>query len=404
MKIMQVNCTYRAGSTGKIMYDIHTHLKENGHESVMCYGRGENTADGDVYRLCSNLYAKGQNLRSRLTGVMYGGCLLSTRKLIGIIRKEKPDIVHLHCINGYFVNIYKLLTWLKTNGVKTVLTLHAEFMYTANCGHAFDCDKWQKGCGGCPRLREETKSLFLDRTATSWKRMLEAFSGFDNNLTVVSVSPWLMQRAKSAPILAPFTHKCIFNGLDTAVFCPQDAKDVRNTYAPKGQKLVLFVTALFANEQNHPKGGQYLVELAKRMPTVKFLVAGKYLPCTDLPQNIVMLGNVSDQNTLAKLYTAADLSLILSKRETFSMPVAESLCCGTPVVGFCAGAPEQITLKEYSCFVPYGDTDALETTVADFLSKSFNANDMAMAAAKTYAAKNMAKSYTNVYGEMYESQ
>jgi len=404
MKVMQVNCTYRAGSTGKIMYDINTYLKENGHISVMCYGRGENTADSDVYRLCTNLYAKGQNLRSRFTGIMYGGCLLSTRKLISIIRKEKPDIVHLHCINGYFVNIYKLIAWLKTNGIKTVLTLHAEFMYTANCGHAFDCDKWQQGCGSCPRLREETKSLFFDRTATSWQRMHSAFKGFGKNLTVVSVSPWLMQRAKASPILAPFTHKCIFNGLDTAVFCPQDAKDVRDTYASKGQRLVLFVTALFADVQDHPKGGSFLIELAKRMQDVVFLVAGKHLPCADLPQNVILLGNISDQNMLAKLYTAADLSLVLSKKETFSMPVAESLCCGTPVVGFCAGAPEQIAIKEYSRFVPYGDTDALEAAVANFLGKSFNASDIAITAAETYAAKTMAKSYTNVYGEMYESK
>ena len=37
------------------------------------------------------------------------------------------------------------------------------------------------------------------------------------------------------------------------------------------------------------------------------------------------------------------------------MVTAESLCCGTPVVGFKAGAPEQIAIKEFSEFVEYGD-------------------------------------------------
>lgn len=49
MKVMQVNCTYREGSTGKIMYDIHTFLKESGHASTVCYGRGADTKDEDVF-------------------------------------------------------------------------------------------------------------------------------------------------------------------------------------------------------------------------------------------------------------------------------------------------------------------------------------------------------------------
>ena len=42
------------------------------------------------------------------------------------------------------------------------------------------------------------------------------------------------------------------------------------------------------------------------------------------------------------------------------MIVAESLCCGTPVVGFKAGAPEQITIKEYSEFSEFGNIEILK--------------------------------------------
>lgn len=121
--------------------------------------------------------------------------LFSTNRLISVIKKEKPDIVHLQCINGYFVNIYRLINWLKKNNIKTVVTLHAEFMYTANCGHAFECEKWKTGCGKCPRLKRETKSLFIDGTAYSWRKMKKAFDGFKNeNLVITSVSLWLMER------------------------------------------------------------------------------------------------------------------------------------------------------------------------------------------------------------------
>ena len=91
MKIMQINCVYNKGSTGKIMCDIHNTLIENQIDSVICYGRGAKTTDKGVYKTCGELYSKANNLLSRITGLMYGGCFFSTNKLIRIIKKEKPD-------------------------------------------------------------------------------------------------------------------------------------------------------------------------------------------------------------------------------------------------------------------------------------------------------------------------
>jgi glycosyltransferase involved in cell wall biosynthesis len=38
------------------------------------------------------------------------------------------------------------------------------------------------------------------------------------------------------------------------------------------------------------------------------------------------------------------------------MIVAESLCCGTPVVGFKAGGPESIAIDDYCVFVQFLDS------------------------------------------------
>lgn len=363
MKVLQVNCVYKKGSTGKITHNIHTELQKLGIKSIVCYGRGEESNDPDVYKTCGELYSKFNNLLTRFTGIMYGGCFFSTNRLISIIKKEKPDVVHLHCINGYFVNIYRLVQWLKENHIRTVLTLHAEFIHTGNCGHAFDCEKWKTGCGNCPRFRKETKSLFLDGTARSWKRMKVAFEGFEEECTVVSVSPWLMERAKQSPILSRFPHRVILNGIDTKIFYPRDGEYLRERYGLKGKKLVLHVTAVFSLEPDHIKGGRYVAELAKRIPEVTFVVIGSQEKVPGLPENILNLGRVENQEVLADWYSAADVTLLTSKRETFSMVVAESLCCGTPVVGFKAGGPESIALPEYSQFVEYGDIDGLEAAL-----------------------------------------
>lgn len=400
MKVLQVNCVYRKGSTGKIVYDLHTELQNNQIESVVCYGRGEKLSG--AYKTCSEWYAKANNLRSRITGLMYGGCYFSTRRLIGVIKKEKPDIVHLHCINGYFVNIYRLITWLKHSGIRTILTLHAELMHTANCGHSFECEGWKSGCRDCKRFKSETGSFFFNRTHSSWKRMKKAFDGF-KQLKVVSVSPWLMNRAAVSPILGAFDHCAVLNGIDTQIFAPSDASELRERYAPNGEKLIFHATAAFFADPKHLKGGYYVLKLAERLKgeKVKLLVAaGIYDENIQWPENVVFLGNIRDQKLLARYYAAADVTLVTSRRETFSMPTAEALCCGTPVVGFEAGAPETIALQQYSSFVKYGDVDALEAAVRCFLYSSERV-DTAQAH-KKYSRECMATDYILLYRQMME--
>lgn len=396
MKILQVNCVYGTGSTGKIVRDLHRGLSARGAESVVCYGRGARSAEPGVYKTCGELYAKANNLRSRLTGLMYGGCALSTARLIAVIRREKPDVVHLHCINGYFVNIYRLLDWLKRSGIRTVLTLHAEFPYTANCGHAFDCEGWRRGCGNCPRWRQETKSWLFDRTADSFRRMQRAFEGFD--LTVVSVSPWLRARAESSPMLAGKRHEVILNGIDTGVFYPHGAAQARESLGVGAErKLVLHVTASFSLDPAHVKGGWYVAELARRMPDVTFAVVGARGACAELPENVVNVGRLEDQDALARLYSAADAALLTSRRETFSMVAAESLCCGTPIVGFRAGGPESIALPEGSTFVGHDDLDGLESALRAALARP--KPPIAPAAAAAYGSETMCEAYWGIYGE-----
>lgn len=399
MKILQVNCVYGSGSTGKIVQDIHRELQKSGIESVVCYGRGKKVCKPDVYKTCGELYSKMNNALSRVTGVVYGGCRFSTDKLIRVIKREQPDIVHLHCLNGYFVNIYRLVTWLKENKIKTVLTLHAEFMYTANCGHALECNQWKTGCGSCPRWRKETKSWFVDNTALSYRKMQKAFEGFEDDLIVTSVSPWLMERAKQAPILADKNHCVVLNGVDTTVFMAHNTEELRAKHGLKGERVIFHATPFFSDEPDHFKGGYYILKLAEMFQgeNVKFFVAGSYAHDLKVPKNVVLLGKVSDQRELARYYSMADVTVITSKRETFSMIVAESLCCGTPVVGFRAGGPEQIALEQYSGFVEYGDVAALGNKVRNTLENGFIPSEISLRAKETYSKETMTHSYKTLY-------
>lgn len=404
MKVLQVNCVYKKGSTGKITYDLHRGLLDAGIESIVCYGRGERVSELGVYKTCPEWYSHLNKLWSMITGVMYGGCFFSTKTLISIIKKEKPDVVHLQCINGYFVNIYRLVSWLKKHHIKTVLTLHAEFMYTGGCGYSIDCNQWstRTGCDHstqCPRWRVETMSLFFDRTGTMWRRMKDTFDGFDE-LIVTSVSPWLMERAKRSTILRDMNHTVVLNGLDTGVFHPYKTDELRKKMAADNRKIVFHATASFSTQKGHLKGGWYICELARKLPDVQFIVAGAYEKNCIVPENVKLIGRIIDQEELAKLYSLADITIISSKRETFSMIVAESLCCGTPVVGFKAGGPETISIAEYSRFVQYGDVESLSIAINDVFMSRWNNDMIGNKASNCYSIERMVESYLSVYDEL----
>ena len=402
MKVLQINCVFQNGSTGKIVCDIHNGLHKYNIDSYVLYGRGTRfDKDKHVQKVCSETYSKLNNVMSRCTGIMYGGCYFSTKKMITKIREIDPDIVHLHCINGYFVNIYKLLGWLAQNRIKTVITQHAEFFYTGGCGYAFECNKWKssQGCTECPRWKTETRSIFKDNTHLMWERMKEAFEKFDdNNLMIVSVSPWLDIRTAQSAILGNKQHTVVLNGINTKnVFRRCDSRELRKKLAPKGEKIILHVTPNFVTTPEHNKGGYFVLELAKKMQnsSVKFVVVGN-AEKIEAPDNIVFIGKVDDQHKLAEYYSTADITLLTSKRETYSMVCAESLSCGTPVVGFKAGAPEKIALSEYSTFVEYGDLDKLQKAVEKNL-KNGKDNEIEMIARKYYDRRHMVDAYVNIY-------
>lgn len=403
MKVMQINCVYNTGSTGKIMYDIHSELINNGIESVMCYGRGAKTQEKNVYKTSSEFSAKFYNVISRFTGMPYSGSIPETVRLINIIKKEKPDVVHIHCINGFFVNIYKLITFLKKHRIPTVLTHHAEFMYTGNCGHAFECNKWKNGCGNCPSLKQATGSLIFDCTKSNFNKMKKAFDGY-GDLYSVAVSPWVKSRAEKSPVFADKNNKVILNGIDDKVFKPyDDANDLREQLKiDEDKKIIVHVTASFNNKD---KGGMFIIDLAERLKNdAIILIIGNSAPMQNIPENIIALGRIENRVDLAKYYSLADLSVITSKRETFSMPVAESLCCGTPVIGFEAGGPESVALDEYSEFVEFGSADKLYECAIKWLNKKATLSEISDNARKYYSKTKMAQAYIELYTRLFENK
>ena len=397
MKVMQMNCWLKSGSTGKIVYAIQNYVRNKGDKTYAIYGLGEKSASPNELRTTPELIRKAQSFRSRITGYPYGGCIWGTETAIRFIKKVEPDIVHIHCINGYMVSIYKILDFLKNNHIPTVITNHAEFMYTGGCTHAVECDKWKTGCFLCSKLNAEHPiTYFFDRTANEWNLMRKAYDGFEK-LYICNVSDWLTNRARMSPFFKGYPVETVFNGLDTTIF-----RYIPNSATPKARPLVIHVTSNFYDKI---KGGQHVIEMSKRCPDADFIVVGSEVKSgVEIPKNIKFSGQIPHQRMLSKLYSSADLCLLTSLREAFSMVTAESLCCGTPVVGFKAGGPESIALKEYSNFVNQNDDAALEKALREMLAKKYRKEDISNKAISKYSEEKMCQQYYKIYKKLLDNR
>ena len=406
MKILLANWVYNWGSTGYIIRDMKSVLEGEGYDISVAAGFDRGTPKSGVFNFCSRIETSICFRLNRWLGFpQFGGSPFSTYRLINYIKKENPDLVHIHILNNMCCNMYRVLAFLGKHNYKTVITHHAEFYYTGSCSHAYECNHWKnQECRGCEHIVSATGSRYFGNPHKMWLRMQKAFSFFrTENLVMTAVSPWVRSRSIESSYLKRFTCETVMNGVDISIFYNRCMKETIINRIPHGKKnYLLSVFASFnPSNENDVKGGTYLLELARMMPDKLFvIVSTKYANCQQLPRNVYLWGKAKNQDELAELYSNATLLILTSRRETFSMVTAESLCCGTPVVGFKAGGPESITIKAYSTFVEPTNVSALRNAVEDMIKRDYNHKHISAEAGLIYSKQAMVEGYRNVYKKL----
>ena len=377
--LIDVNC--KNSSTGKIVYDLYRKIIADGRKAAICYGRGEKIFEDNIYKFGLDWETYLHAGLSRITG--YNGCFsaLSTLRLIKYLKKFKPDIIHIHELHAYFVNIKPILNYIKKNNIPVVWTFHCEYMYTGKCGHAEECVNFMYNCGNCPKIREYPKSLLFDKTSQMLSEKKNLLKDLD--FQIITPSKWLADRVKLS-YLKDKDIRVVHNGVDTDIFYPRNEIDVKRKY--NIDKNAIMIIAVGNDILSDNKGGKYLLELSSsgEFENVDFVLVGvrksdinelrhKYNSHDKDSQLIIeskssrtkvhLIPLINNQIELACIYSAADLLLLTSKKETYSLPCAEALCCGTKVVGFECGAPETIFGGKYAKFVTYGDLEALKKEI-----------------------------------------
>ncbi|GGB08566.1 glycosyltransferase [Puia dinghuensis] len=221
------------------------------------------------------------------------------------------------------------------------------------------------------------------------------------NLTICTPSSRLFEASSANPAMNRFAHHRIQNGLDTRTFRPYSHELSRQVFKlPAQKKIFLFVCG---NIQNKYKGFHLLEEAVTLLPPDKdFLVvaAGYNAPVSKDPR-VVFLDPIHDELLLPLLYSAADLCVIPSLEDNLPNVMLESLCCGTPVLGFPIGGLKDVIVDGVNGYLcPAISAEALAQTMARALDTPFDRAAISRENIEKFDRAVQAKRYAQLYNSL----
>jgi glycosyltransferase involved in cell wall biosynthesis len=340
-KLFLINSTANTGSTGRIAEEIGQIAIAAGWESYIAYGRHARTSQSELIKIGSDWDIRVHGLQTRLFDRHGLASTAATREFVEQIKKIKPDIIHLHNIHGYYINIEILFRYLKDANIPVVWTLHDCWPITGHCAYFtfVECDKWKTQCFSCPQKKDYPGSFFLDRSKQNHKQKRKLFTSV-NDMTIVPVSNWLADIVKQS-YLKDYPIRVINNGIDVNVFSPQSGGGIRLKYRLADKFVLLGV----ATEWGRRKGLHDFIELSKTLKDdeIIVLVGLKEDQIKILPENIIGITRTESTQELAEFYSSADVFVNPTWEDNFPTTNLEAMACGTPVITYeTGGSPEAI--------------------------------------------------------------
>lgn len=396
-KILQLNAYYKRGSTGNIVESIENEGKKQGFDMYVIYWLQKNEKDTSKVFFVD----KGEHktvIDKYFEWVFQGGKLNYnqelTIKIVELIKKINPDIIHLHNLHSDFeygtLDFCILFEYLKESKKRIIWTLHDCWPITGRCYH-FEykkCTRWMTGCGRCPQRIFDRQGILYDRSAYNLSIKKKFYDDIDN-MTIVTVSEWLHSIVKNS-VLANKKILTIYNGIDTKVFYPKKKK-VSKKYR------------ILCIGWDRKKGFKDYYNLAKELGENYEIVVVGHRPIFRrlhrLPSNIKEIDGAITSQRMAEIYNSVDVYFNSSKAETFGLTTVEAMCCATPVVGYNSTAtPELINLVgNGGMYANVGDIKQVKNYIYSLTQKKMpvNIEDCEI----YFNIKNMKQNYIDLYME-----
>jgi len=276
---------------------------------------------------------------------------------------KEADIIHLHWINHGFLTP-KLLAQIDDLDKPIVWTFHDSNAFTGGCHVRYACENYHQQCGHCPLLKFSGENDFSHK---NWLRKKKAYSNL--NYHVVAPSNWMAESVRISSLMGARPIDVIPNTIETTIFKPYVKTEAKKILKIAPEKFVLMSGFMPSKNDKH-KGTSYLVEALNsfskrpgiRKEDIELVIFGnkENAEMPEFPFKTTFLGTISNDEHLAKCYSAADAFLTPSLEDNLPNTVMESLSCATPVIAFkTGGIPDMVKHLENGYLADYQSSEDL---------------------------------------------
>lgn len=399
MVIAQINMV-PTSSTGKIMLQIAKVAREKGCEAYTFSIPGFSISHPEIlipHEGHTYVGTRFEHALHYILGLFTGlnGCFsyFTTRSLIRKLKKINPDIIHMHNIHNWCLNIPMLFRYIKKSGANIFWTLHDCWSFTGHCPYyeLVSCNKWQTGCGNCPQLNVYPESR-VDITKKMWAFKKKWFTGVPN-MTLITPSQWLHTQIKRS-FMKEYPTVVINNGIDLSVFKPTES-DFPQKHHCENKNIILGVSDSWGRR----KGLDVFIELSKRLPNDYqiVLVGTNETVDKELPNNIISIHRTQNQKELAEIYSVSDVFVNPTREDNFPTVNLECLACGTPVVTFRTGGSPECINETCGSVVDVDDVDALEREIIRIITERPYSREACLTFSKNFDGYERYKEYVELY-------
>lgn len=330
MKIVEIS---NADLPGRLFngYDLHITLRRGGYDAsqiVLKKQSNVNTVQGvlDDFTLSAQIRAWEWGHSVSHTIIPYGYKIKEMKTF------KEADIVHCHILHNNFVSIFDYPDFLGRQG--SVWTIHDPWIFTGNCIHPLDCDKWLTGCGNCPRLHKDTFDMAEDNTSFMWSLKRSVLGNINPHIVVAS--EFMKRYVENSPLTRHFRNiEVIPFGIDINKYKSKENKSSKKDFGISEEQIVIG----FRAEDFWVKGCQYLYEALLQIEQNENIyllsVGGGNIPQQIRSKyNLIELGWVNDLDKMLSFWGAVDIFIMPSLAEGFGVMALEAMASSCAVVCF----------------------------------------------------------------------
>lgn len=383
MKVLLINTVCGIGSTGRICTDLYDELIEQGHKCCIAYGRGEAPSQYDTYKIGGDFNNYLHVIETRLFDNHGFSSRISTKKFISFIKDYNPDVINIHNIHGYFLNLEILCDYLSKTKAKIIWTLHDGWLFSGHSAHPkLDEQGVPIFDSKSKKERNEYPKSYISREKRNYNRKRDAILKIPY-INFITPSLWLKEVAKET-FLKRYEFTVINNGIDLSKFYPE----YKNNDSEK--KIILGVASFW----NESKGLGIFNELAENLDINKYQIVLVGDIKNKINSTIKHVYKTESIDELRRLYSKATYFVNPTFKDNFPTVNIEALACGTPVISFKTGGSPEMLTKKTGIVLEQKDAASLCTLIMS--NPSFQSNDCVQQA-KKYEKKEKTKEYLKVF-------